>query len=141
MGEAEDAKLELLEKHQALKGKVCITVTQSLIIAGFGDYFSRFQKKYPNIKLHLITCGQHEYLVEKGIDLAIRIDQLEDFTLNYQKLFDCTFQVVAAPSYLKRHGTPSHPGELTRHNCLIYSESISSQRWLFISLCGEPIFT
>ena len=29
-------------------------------------------------------------------------------------------QLVAAPAYLAQHGTPALPGDLARHNCLLY---------------------
>jgi DNA-binding transcriptional LysR family regulator len=29
--------------------------------------------------------------------------------------------VVATPAYLQRHGTPMFPGELTRHQAVIYT--------------------
>jgi DNA-binding transcriptional LysR family regulator len=39
---------------------------------------------------------------------------------------------VAAPSYLQRAGTPKHPSELTRHECLLLSSDASQTRgWAF----------
>ena len=42
-----------------------------------------------------------------------------------------TRSVCAAPSYLKRKGTPKSPEELKEHDCLIYTLSTSPFDWRF----------
>jgi hypothetical protein len=39
--------------------------------------------------------------------------------------------VMAAPSYLERHGTPRHPRELRRHNCLVFGRLRHAHNWRF----------
>jgi DNA-binding transcriptional LysR family regulator len=39
--------------------------------------------------------------------------------------------MVATPSYLKKHGTPRLPADLTRHNVLIYSTVLGDDRLHF----------
>jgi DNA-binding transcriptional LysR family regulator len=41
-------------------------------------------------------------------------------------------RTVAAPDYLARHGRPRHPTELSRHECLGYSETGAQNLWPFI---------
>jgi len=89
--------------------------------------------------LDLIVRGQFVDLVEEGIDLALRVGQLEDSTLVSRKLVDCLFQVVASQQYIDKWGTPNVPEELTQHNCLIYSESKLSRNWPFRMPNGESI--
>ena len=137
--EAENACTEVMDQQSAPRGKIRITMPQSLIIAGFGQLLIDFQLQYPEIELEVIASGRVEDLVESGIDIALRVGQLEDSSLISRRLADCTFQVVAAPEYIKKCGGPVQPADLIQHNCLIYGDSKINRGWPFRSLSGESI--
>lgn len=139
MREAQNARAEIIESQSTPRGRINITIPQSLIISGVGSLLLDFQVQYPDIELNVIASGRVEDLVEKGIDLALRVGQLEDSTLISRKLADCNFQVVAAHSYLVRNGEPTEPADLTHHNCLIYGESRSNRNWPFQLNGGEIV--
>jgi len=139
MIEANKARAEIIDSQSNPKGKIRVTAPQSLIISDVGQVLLRFQKEYQDIDLDLIVRGQFVDLVEEGIDLALRVGQLEDSTLVSRKLVDCLFQVVASQQYIDKWGTPNVPEELTQHNCLIYSESKLSRNWPFRMPNGESI--
>lgn len=139
MAEAEDARAEVMDRQGAPKGKIRITVPQSLIISGFGQIIIDFQFKYPDIELEVIASGRIEDIVKEGIDIAIRVGQLEDSSLISRRLVDCHFQVVASSEYLKKWGTPIQPSDLMQHNCLIYGESKINKGWRFQSKSGESM--
>ena len=137
MKEAENARTEVMDSQSAPRGKIRITMPQSLIISGFGQLLIEFQHQYPEIKFEIIASGRIENLVEEGIDIALRVGQLEDSSLISRRLADCTFQVAASPAYIKRWGEPDQPVDLLQHNCLIYSDSKINRGWPFRSLSGE----
>ncbi len=139
MTEAANARAEIMDSQSAPRGKIRITVPQSLIISGFSRILIEFQQQYPDIELAVIASGRVENLVEEGIDIAIRVGQLEDSSLISRRLADCTFQVVAAPEYIKKWGRPSQPADLMMHNCLIYGDSKANRGWPFRSPNGESI--
>ncbi len=70
-------------------------------------------------------------IVGEGIDVAIRIASLSDSNLVSVKLADNERVVVAAPSYLKRHGEPKTLADLAKHNCLAISSEGSQRGWTF----------
>ena len=39
--------------------------------------------------------------------------------------------LAASPAYLKRHGTPRHPTDLEKHNCLVFSDWRPHAAWRF----------
>jgi len=78
----------------------------------------RFAERYPQIQLALSLSDRTVNLIEEGFDLAVRIAHLEDSSLTARKLAPNRRVVCASPAYLKRHGTPKTPDELTGHNCL-----------------------
>ena len=76
---------------------------------------------------------------DEGIDLAIRVGQLEDSMLVSKKLRSCFFQAVASPQYLKEYGTPKHPEDFKQHNCIIYGRSKEGNDWPFLMKDNETI--
>ena len=139
IADAENARAEVMDSQGAPRGKIRITMPQSLIISGFGQLLIEFQLQYPEIYLEVIASGRIENLVEEGIDIALRVGQLEDSSLISRRLADCTFQVVASPEYIQKHGSPSQPADLMQHNCLIYGDSKINRGWPFSSPSGESI--
>lgn len=139
ISEAENAQAEVMDSIDSPKGKIRITLPQSLIISGIGQTLIDFQYLYPDIELEIIATGKIENLVESGIDVAIRIGQLEDSSLISKRLADCRFQVVCAPSYLEKNGEPMQPSDLLNHNCLIYGDSKVNKGWPFRLPNGEDV--
>ncbi|MEE9331437.1 MAG: LysR family transcriptional regulator [Methylophilaceae bacterium] len=139
MMEANKAKAEVMDSHNQPRGIIKLTIPQSFVLSEAGSALIRFQNKYPEIELEIITSGSYVDLIEESIDLALRVGELEDSTMMCRKLVDCKFQIAASQKYLEQHGTPSQPKELTQHNCLIYSASQLSRQWPFRSPSGKTI--
>lgn len=139
MTEAENARSEIIESQINPRGRIRITVPQSLIISGVGEILIDFQRQYPEVDLEVIVSGRVENLVEEGIDIALRVGLLEDSTLICRRLADFVFQVVAAPQYIAARGEPADPVSLTRHNCLVYGDSRISRNWPLCTRNGEPL--
>jgi len=139
VSEAEKAREELIDSANNPRGRIRVTIPQSLVISNAGGVLLKFQEKYPNIELEIIVSGSIENLFDDGIDLALRIGQLEDSTLVCRKLSECMFQAVASSKYIDQYGKPEHPTELTRHNCLIYASSRLGRNWPFRLPDGKEI--
>ena len=48
-------------------------------------------------------------------------------------------RLVAAPSYLRTRGRPSHPSELSDHACLGYAYLPTPHLWRFSNAAGEEV--
>lgn len=79
----------------------------------------RFCDEHPEIQIRLRLSDRVVNIVEEGVDAAFFLGQLEDSALNWRKIADCGRVLVASPSYVARHGTPSSPDDLVDHNCLL----------------------
>lgn len=131
MLETQKAKAEVMNSHKNPSGNIKLTIPQSFVLSKMSLILTQFQKKYPEITLQISTSGNNVDLIEESIDLALRIGELEDSTLMCRKLVSCEFQAVASPQYIKKYGNPSTPQDLTKHNCLIYSDSQLNTQWPF----------
>ncbi len=105
--------------------------------AGFGrrhvaPLVPAFLARHPEVSLSLNLSDRVVDIVNEGFDCAVRVGDLSDSSLISTRLADNRRLCVAAPSYLRRAGTPRHPSELMRHECLTLSSDASQTRgWAF----------
>jgi DNA-binding transcriptional LysR family regulator len=90
-----------------------------------------FRILYPEVDADLVLTDRPADLVEEGLDLAIRVGELEDSNLVARKLAETRVVVCGAPQYLQAHGRPGHPDELRDHNCLVYTGRQLGSEWPF----------
>ena len=76
-------------------------------------------------------------LLEEGVDVGIRISKLDDSSLVAQQLGSIRRVVVASPDWLRAHGRPSHPRELSQLNCVCVHPNTAGQ-WMFLDN-GRPL--
>jgi DNA-binding transcriptional LysR family regulator len=106
--------------------------------AGFGrrhvaPLVPRFLALHPEVSLSLNLSDRVADIVNEGFDCAVRVGDLSDSSLVSVRLADNRRLCVATPAYLKRAGTPRHPGDLARHQCLTLSSDASQTRgWAFV---------
>ncbi|NIC04812.1 LysR family transcriptional regulator [Billgrantia bachuensis] len=101
---------------------------------------SRFLSRYPRLRLDLDLSDQRRAIVGSGFDLAIRIGSLADSSLVARRLATNRRVLCASPAYLKRHGTPRVPEELTRHECLLLTDGEGEPgHWRLCGASGESV--
>ncbi len=79
---------------------------------------TRFVQAHPRMRCSLVLLDRVVNLLEEGMDLGIRIGRLEDSSLVALPLGRIRRVVVATPAWLRRHGTPRHPRDLLKANCI-----------------------
>ncbi|CAH2772265.1 MAG: Transcriptional regulator Bxe_A2326, LysR family [uncultured Caballeronia sp.] len=115
------------------QGRLRVTMPSSLGRQHVSLVIPEFLRRYPGVSLDLRLTDQIVDLVDKGIDLAVRIGALKDSTLVARKLASNRRVLCTSPAYLAEHGTPRHPADLARHECTV----LSSQRdWAFVTPAG-----
>ncbi|QSQ12277.1 LysR family transcriptional regulator [Myxococcus landrumensis] len=92
---------------------------------------ARFLATHPGASVEVRLSDTLVDLVEERVDVALRISRLRDSTFVARKLTATSLVVCAAPAYLKRRGTPKHPDELARHDCLRYLHLRAEDEWRF----------
>ncbi|PCJ19665.1 MAG: LysR family transcriptional regulator [Gammaproteobacteria bacterium] len=97
-----------------------------------------FQQQYPNIQTEIMLNDQVIDLIQEGVDVAIRMGELQDSNLMAKKICQCPWTIVASKEYLDTFGRPSHPRELKQHQCIIYSGMAKSNHWKFQEN-GQPL--
>jgi len=88
-----------------------------------------FLEAYPQVELELTSGETFVDLIEERADVAIRIGPLADSTLKARRLGSSRIMVLAAPSYLERHGAPATVADLARHRLLGFTAPASLNIW------------
>jgi DNA-binding transcriptional LysR family regulator len=90
-----------------------------------------FLQRYPDVSVDLVMSDTFTDLAEQGIDLAIRVGEITDPALIAKRIGMVRRITVASPAYLKAHGTPRTPSDLSEHTCIVYTRLSTGNRWLF----------
>lgn len=128
-----DAESEVMRFGDRPRGTLRMNVPTAFGKCVIVPALPEFTARYPEIEVELTLSDRVVDLVEVGADLAIRIGPLRDEHLVARKLCDLTRVVCAAPAYLARHGTPSTPADLARHNCITIYHLRGQREWPFDS--------
>ena len=122
------------------------TEAQGLLRVGSSVAFGRrvlvplvldFMKQHPQLQVDLTFEDRYTDLVAQGIDVAIRMGKLADSSLGARFLGTNPWLMVASPRYLKKHGAPKRPADLSGHETLIYSSVQGNDVWRVVSPRGE----
>lgn len=93
------------------------TMAQNVLADMTGDML----REYPGLSVNLVTGIPAPDLIANGLDLVIRVGELQDSNLFSRRLGAMPMVVCAAKSYLTQHGTPEKPGEIDNFSWLEYS--------------------
>ena len=137
LGELDDTEAQVLARRSRPSGLVRVNAATPALDHLLAPLAAAFLDAYPLIRLELTSGETVVDLIEERADLAIRIGQLADSTLNARRLGDSTLRLLAAPAYLSRHGVPAAPADLTAHRLLGFSAPASLNIWPLASGDGE----
>jgi DNA-binding transcriptional LysR family regulator len=88
-------------------------------------------ERYPGLKVEMVLRDQFTDMVEDRLDLALRSGEITDASLVVRRVSQLGRAVVAAPTYLERHGAPSVPDDLAAHACLLHDSGVDASEWRF----------
>jgi DNA-binding transcriptional LysR family regulator len=129
LAEVEEARLSVTQLETAPRGTLRLSVPVSFGRLHIAPALPDFLALHPALRVDLATTDAFVDLVEEGVDLAIRIGELEDSSLIARRLAPNRRVICASPGYLERYGVPAAPAELAGHNCLIYKRQENRSLW------------
>ena len=128
VADAEEAAAVLASVPQ---GTLRISVSADFGASYLAPVLVEFLQQHATIGIDVSFTNRMVDLVEEGIDLAIRISAAIDPNLIARRLATTSLVACASPEYLRQHGVPQTPGELEKHNCLVFGDSAYFRDWQF----------
>jgi len=129
--DVEAANLAVTEQDEVPRGVLRVSLPVAYGRLHVAPLLGEFLGQYPEIRLDLTFSDSLANLVEEGLDLVIRVGNLERSGANWivRKLSSYTRKVYGSPAYFEHHGKPVHPEDLANHNCLCFSYTMGSDTW------------
>ncbi|WP_278959342.1 LysR family transcriptional regulator [Aquipseudomonas alcaligenes] len=129
---AEQAEQRLAELRDAPVGELRIAAPVGLPGKLLSEALAPLLRAHPGLSLRLFFHDERIDLIERRIDLAIRVGQQDDSSLVARHVADWRMLLCAAPAYLARCGPVEDPQQLLGLDWL----SLSTDRWQQVTLYG-----
>jgi len=123
MADVAELDASTADAEASLKGRLRLAVPLSFGLAHLAPAIDEFLREHPGLDLDMDFSDRQVDLVERGVDLAIRIAQLEDSNLQARRLCPIRLLLCASPAFLEAHGRPETPADLEDHRLLRYAAS------------------
>jgi DNA-binding transcriptional LysR family regulator len=128
LAELEAAREALRGEDGELDGSLRIAAPLSFGATHLAPVLAQFALRHPRLRLYSSYSDRRVDLMAERFDVAIRLGSLPDSSLIARRIAPMHGVLVAAPAYLKEHGTPRILADLARHQALVQGTST----WLFI---------
>lgn len=131
LAQVEESETQLKSLSGELHGEV--SVTASVL---FGHLYVvpslvAFLRKHPLIHVRSVLLDRVVDLLQRELDVAVRIAHLKDSTLHSTRVGSVRAVLCAAPTYLEARGVPQVPDDLRTHEAVIFAGGPHAAHWTF----------
>jgi DNA-binding transcriptional LysR family regulator len=133
--EVSEARASLLKGKRAVAGRLRIGASN-----GFGrivlmPVVRGFMRMYPDVEVDLQLNDRFVDVVAEGLDVAVRVGELQDSSLLAQRIGTAQRCVVAskelAASLARKRMLPTTPADLASNDCILYTLLNTPGIWSF----------
>lgn len=134
-----EAETTLQMRREQPEGILRVDAATPFILHQLVPIIGRFRERYPAIELQLHSSEGFINLMERRVDVAIRIGELGDSSLRAMPLGRSHLRILASPDYLARRGTPRLPDDLSGHVLLGFITPEHLNHWPLLSGEGDRL--
>ena len=135
---------EMLEADESVSGMHAsprgrLTVTAPVLFGGMyvTPIVTQYLNRYPDVTASCLFLDRVVNLLDEGVDVAVRIGELPDSTMQAIRVGQVRRVICAAPDYLAKNGIPISPDDLHSHTIVSASGVTPSPEWKLMEH-GEP---
>jgi DNA-binding transcriptional LysR family regulator len=119
LNDIDDAESAVKGARERPRGRLRLVMPTMFGRLTFLPHAAEFSARYPEVLLDLSFEDRQVNLIERGLDLAVQVGDLNDSNYLTRTLYRGPRVTAASPEYLKRHGEPKTPDDLAGHNCIV----------------------
>jgi DNA-binding transcriptional LysR family regulator len=130
-----EAARETISPAGDLRGRLRVAAPLSFGPRLFAPVLAAMAQRHPLLHIHTSYSDRMVDIIGEGYDCAIRIGYLRDSNLVARRVGPICGKLVASPDYVKAHGAPESPDDLSHHQALMQG----TESWQFMD--GEKTIT
>jgi DNA-binding transcriptional LysR family regulator len=123
----------LKEAAERPAGHLRLSMPVEFGLISIAPIIGEFARHYPEISIDAELSQRAADFAGENVDVSIRLGEIRDPSLIARRLGNAARLLYASPAYLARRGTPSHPADLGRHDCVLQSYMAQPTRWRLVS--------
>jgi LysR family transcriptional regulator, regulator for bpeEF and oprC len=128
-----ELETSMLDSNQHPQGSLRVDMPNIVSRLFVAPALPAFLAAYPDIRLRMTAGDRMIDMVEDGVDVLIRIGELQSSNLVARTVLKTGYVCCASPAYIARHGRPDTPEQLANFACLnfLYPKSRKTRPWMF----------
>lgn len=116
----EDATMVAGSTKALVRGRLRVNVDATFGHFVLAPRINEFAELYPELSIEILVRDSIGDLVADGIDVAVRFGEAGSHTIHSELLLETRVFTCASAEYLRRHGKPQTPGDLSDgHHCVL----------------------
>jgi len=132
LAELEELELSAASERSEPRGLLTVTAPEMFGRLHILPIAQEFMRDYPAVKVSLLLLNRIVSFVDEGVDLGVRIAQLQDSSLRAIQVGWVRRVTVASPTYIAARGEPGKPADLMAHDIIaVTGIRTAHDRWTF----------
>ena len=129
LAEMVEADTSVTGMHAAPRGR--LTVTAPMLFGGLfvTPIVTEYLRRYPDVSASCLFLDRVVNLLDEGVDVAVRIGELPDSSMQAIQVGQVRRVICASPDYLARQGVPTEPDDLHAHTIISASSVTPYPEW------------
>ncbi|MGI4807547.1 MAG: LysR family transcriptional regulator [Janthinobacterium lividum] len=129
----DEAEADASPTEADLRGVLRVEMPIALGHLIIGPALTGFAAEHPKLRIVVNLTNSVDDLIRRAVDIAIRIDEVDDIDLVARRIYETRHVLCAAPDFLTRHGQPSGPAQIDPAHCIGLSMSLTGKpkAWTF----------
>lgn len=136
LGALDEAETCVADAHPELRGSLRVACPVAFGRLHLIGWLKRFRERHPELHLDVHLSDRFDDLAREGIDLSIRVGNVQDPDLIARAMGSTRLVLVASPDYLSRLGNPCRLDDLSGHSCIVYTGRQPVGVWSFADEVG-----
>lgn len=136
LAEIDEAEVAASGTHAAARGTLVLTAPVLFGHLYVTPVLVDYLKQCPEVDAQCLFLDRIVNLDEEGVDVAVRIGELPDSSMQAIKVGRVRRVLVASPTYLQAHGMPAIPSELAKHTLVATGGGAQQIDWHFMEQGG-----
>ncbi len=138
LAEIEAGQALLASRRQIPSGRLRVDVPLAFGRRCVAPVLFDISGRFPELTIEISFNDRRVDLIEEGIDLAIRMGDLDDSSsLAARRIYAQRSAICASPAYLERHGRPQSVDDLARHSVIGYGREGIVRPWAIRDSAGH----